>query len=77
MLCKGPKFCPSTKGNYIHTKGDTKSPTRKLKLREHFWDCDYDDESIVKHSSVFNPKCEDLELNRILNVIESLDPDDN
>ena len=34
LLCKGPKFCPSTRGNYIHTNADSKDFTIKGKI---FW----------------------------------------
>ena len=74
LLCKGPKFCPSAKGNYIHTRVDTKELSRKLKLQEMFWDSDYRDESLVKHASQYNPKSENVELNKVLTTIECLDP---
>ena len=33
-LTKGPKFCPTTKGNVSDIKSDTKEFAKKLKLRE-------------------------------------------
>ena len=36
LLTKGPKFCPTTKGNVFDIKSDTKEFTRKLKLKETF-----------------------------------------
>ena len=74
MLCKGPKFCPSTKGNYIHTRVENKELSRKLKLHEHFWSTEYKDESLVRHPSQFNPKCDNIELNRVLTIIDCIDP---
>ena len=74
LLCKGPKYCPSTKGNYIQIKADTKEFTRKLKLREKFWDSEYDDDSLVKHPSDYNPGASDNEFRKIITTIEHMDP---
>ena len=51
LLTKGPKFCPTTKGNVFDIKSDTKGFTRKLKLRERFRGIEYNDESLVKRKS--------------------------
>ena len=74
LLCKGPKYCPSTKGNYIQIKADTKEFTRKLKLREKFWESEYDDDSLVKHPSDYNPGASDNEFRKIITTIEHMDP---
>ena len=74
LLCKGPKFCPTSRGNFIHSKADTKDFTRKLKLRERFFNSNYTDESLVKHPSTYNVKPEDNELIKIVSTIENLEP---
>ena len=74
LLCKGPKFCPSTHGNFIDIKADSRDFSRKLKLREKFWDTEFENESLVKHPSSYNPKCENPELSKILSTIERIDP---
>ena len=58
----------------MEIKADTKEFTRKLKLREHFADCDFEDESLVKHPSNLNIKCDEPELTRIIEKIELTDP---
>ena len=55
-------------------KADTKEFTRKLKLQERFADCDFEDESLVKHRSNFNVKCDEPELAKIIENIERTDP---
>ena len=65
LLCKGPKFCPTTSGNFMQMKADTKEFTRKLKLQERFADCDFEDESLVSidlilMSSVMNQNWQKL-----------------
>ena len=58
----------------MQMKADTKEFTRKLKLQERFADCDFEDESLVKHRSNFNVKCDEPELAKIIENIERTDP---
>ena len=74
MLVRGPKFCPSTRGNFLHAKSDTQDFTRKLKLIEKFHDSNYSDNSFVKHPSKLNVRCYNEELNKIITRLESSDP---
>ena len=37
LLSKGPKFCPTAKGNNLNLKSDLREFTRKLKCREKVW----------------------------------------
>ena len=53
---------------------DSRDFSRKLKLREKFWGCEFEDENLVKHPSNYNPKCENPELCKILSTIEQIDP---
>ena len=58
----------------MQIKSDTKEFTRKLKLREKFWECEYNDESLVKHPSEYNPPASDNEFRKIISTIELMDP---
>ena len=73
-MTKGPKFCPTTKGNSIHIKADIRNFTRRLKLLDIFYEVDYTCESLVKHPSSFNPKPSDPEIAKIITNIENVDP---
>ena len=63
-----------TRGNYVQIKADTREFTRKLKLREKFWDTHYTDESLVREKSHYNPKPANSDLEKIIEQIESTDP---
>ena len=56
VLLKGPKFCPTTGGNYINIKADIKDFTRKLKLKEKFNGQTFEDDSLVKKKSIYTPQ---------------------
>ena len=55
-------------------KADTKEFMRKLKIQERFADCDFEEESLVKHRSNLNVKCDEPELAKIIENIERTDP---
>ena len=74
LLAKGPKFCPSTKGNYLDIKTDIKEFTRKLKLQEQFKDNQIIDNSYVKKKSTFTPQIKNTELLKIIDTIERCEP---
>ena len=74
LLLKGPKFCPTTKGNVFDIKYDTKEFTRKLKLRERFLGIEYNDESLVKSKSKINVNTAIPELSNISNILEQIEP---
>ena len=60
--------------NYVVVKTDIRNFSRKLKLREKFWGNDFEDESLVKHPSTYNPKCDNSELSNVIMTLERLDP---
>ena len=72
-LTKEPKFCPTTKGNVLDIKSDTKKFTRKLKLRERFWGIEYDDETLVKSKSNVNVNAAIPELSNISNILQEIE----
>ena len=74
LLTKGPKFCPTTKGNYLHTKADSQNFTRKLKLIEKFHDASYVDHSLVKNPSKLNIRTDNDELRSIIWKIRKSEP---
>ena len=74
LLIRGPKFCPMKKGNYLQIKADQQEFTRKLKLREKFYDNDYTNESLVKEPSKYTPLIFDPDVTKIIEQIEFLDP---
>ena len=71
---KGPKFCPTTRGNFVHKKADAKEFTRKLKLMEKFHDVQTNDTSLVKGKTFFQVNTENEELKDIVSKIERCDP---
>ena len=74
LFTKGPKFCPTTKGNVFDVKFDTKEFTRKVKLRERFWGIENDDESLVKSKSNINVNTAIPELSNISNILKQIEP---
>lgn len=74
LLSRGPKFCPTTKGNFLEAKADLKEFTRKLKLKEMFHNVTYEDVSVVKNKSNLNPATTNKDLSQIINIIEQSDP---
>ena len=71
---KGPSFCPTTDGSYFQMKADISNFTRKLKLREKFWDSQQKDTSIVKNKSKLDIHCTDTDLFQIIDNINSITP---
>ena len=74
LLEKGPKFCPTAKGNFLHKKTDTLEFTRKLKLMEKFHDSNINDISLVKEKSNLQVSTKVQELSDIIEKIEICDP---
>ena len=70
LLTKRPKFCPTTKGNVLDIKSDTKEVTRKLKMRERFWGNEYGDERLAKSKSNINVNSPIPELSNKLEQVE-------
>ena len=74
LLTKRPKFRPTTKGNVLDIKNDTKEVTRKLKMRERFWGIEYGDERLAKSKSNINVNSPIPELSNISNILEQVEP---
>ena len=60
----------------MNVKADLNEFTRKLKCREKFWNIEYEDESLLKSKSFYNPNNPSQELKEIINVIENTEPID-
>ena len=63
-----------TAGNPMHLKMDLERFTRKLKIRELFWETDFEDESLLRNRSNKELTCTNSELSRIIHQIEDLEP---
>ena len=73
VLLKGPKFCPTTGGNYINIKADIKDFTRKLKLKEKFNGQAFEDDSLVKKKSIYTPPTNTPDFQKIIDSIEQME----
>ena len=72
---KGPTFCPSTSGTFHDAKAETSVFTRKLKLREKYFNCDFKNEALVKEKSTEPVTTNNSELKQIIEQIESIAPE--
>ena len=52
----GLKFCPTPKSNIPELKKDLKDFERKFRLKEFFYETNYEEESLVKNKSKFQPE---------------------
>ena len=73
LLTKGPKFCPTTKGNVFDIKSDIKEFTRKVKLRD-FGGMEYHDESLINSKSNINVNAAIPELSNISSILGQIEP---
>ena len=73
LLTKGPKFCPTTKGNVFDIKSDIKEFIRKVKLRD-FWGMEYHDESLINSKSNINVNAAIPELSSISSILGQIEP---
>ena len=71
---KGPYFCPSTKGTYLDTKAETAEFTRKMKIREKYYDYNFTNDALVKEKNSKPVICKKNELNRMCRQIEDIAP---
>ena len=74
LLSKGPNFCPTTKGNFLAVKADVKEFTRKLKMVEKIHNVTFNDSSLIKERSNYDPKDGNKDLTKIIEAIENIDP---
>ena len=75
VLKKGLKFTPSTNGNYFDIKNDMDQFTRRLKIREIFWDQSYSDDSLVRGKSNRHFSSNNIHLNNLIRTFDNLEPD--
>ena len=68
------KFTPTTPGNYFDIKNDLEQFTRKLKIREVFWNSQDSDKSLVRQKSNKPINSKNEELKTIVRKIELLEP---
>ena len=69
---KGPTFCPSTSGKFLDAKAEIKNFTRKLKLREKYFDCN---DALVRGKNSNAVTSNNNELNRMIDQIENIAPE--
>ncbi len=77
MLKKGPTFCPTTSCTFLESKSEITNITRKIKLREKFWSenpTPYVNNCLVEEKSNTSVKCDNNELKKIIEMIESIPP---
>ena len=74
LLTRGPKFCPTTKGNFFDFKNDTKNFTKRLITHERYFDSTFKDESIVRKPSKKYITTHNAELTNIINTVNKLCP---
>ena len=74
LLMKGPTFCPSTSGSYLDSKAEIAEFTRKLKIREKYFDSNFKSDIIVKEKNKHAVTSNNNELNTIVEHIENITP---
>ena len=74
LLSKGPKFFPTAKGSNLNLKSDFKEFTRKSKCREKFCGIDFEDKSLLKRKTFYNPSNPSQELSNIIKSMENTEP---
>ena len=73
-MLKGSSFCPSTKGTYLDAKAELAVFTRKLKIREKYFNSNFTNDALVKDKNTNPVICKNNELNRICRQIEDIAP---
>ena len=73
LLCRGPKFTPTSKGNNLNLKSDIFNFTRCIQMQETFYGQDDRDESLVSDKSNKQFKSKNLELQHLVKSIESIE----
>ena len=72
---KGPTFCPSTSGTFLDEKSEIADFTRKLKIREKYFESTYTNNALVKEKNHNSVSSTNNELNRMVEQIESIAPE--
>ena len=72
LLTRGPKFCPTTKGNVSDFYGDTKIFTKKLIVHERFYDKTWNDQSLIGEPSKKYITTNNKELTDIVSCIKKI-----
>ena len=76
LLIRGPKFCPTTAGNFFDFKNDTRCFTRRLITQEKYHDSNYVNDSIVRGPSKKDKyiSSKNADLTNIINTVNKLSP---
>ena len=74
QLKRGPKFCPSTNGQYLEMKSDISELTRKMKIIDKYSDTPWEDASLIKEKSNREIFTDNRALQHITTQIENLEP---
>ena len=74
LLVRGPKFCPTTPGNFFEFKNDTRNFTKRLIMQEKFFDSTYVNDSVVRLPSKKYISSNNAEMTNIINVVNKLAP---
>ena len=74
LLVRGPKFYPTTKGNYCDFRGDTHYFTKKLIVQEKYFDKDYNDASLIRKPSKRYLTTNNTEMSNIISTIHKIEP---
>ena len=76
LLIRGPKFCPTTPGNFFDFKNDTRNFTKKLITHEKYFDSNYTNDCVVQYPSKKYITSSNAELTSIINTINKLSPNE-
>ncbi len=74
LLCRGPKFCPTTKGNLTDVCGDNYAFARRLELHEMFFDKVSSDSSLIRKPSHKYISSSVKELSNITAAVRRIEP---
>ena len=69
------KFTPTTRGDYFEIKKGLEELTRKIKIREKFFDSTYTDKSLVRMKSNKSFASKNVDVNNLCRSIEALEPE--
>ena len=73
-MTRGTTFCPTTSGTFLASKSELTPFTRKLKLKEKFWNSTYVNDCLVKNKTTGPIQSKNEEFNHIIEKIENLSP---
>ena len=74
LLTRGPKFCPTTKGNESDFCGATKIFSKKIIIQERYFDKQYNDDSLIRAPSKKYITTHNKELTDIVSTLSKINP---